>query len=86
MLANKILNILKNAIEFKSRIWVIQITDGHFKDESLIINEDSFTEPMQWMKDQYYSDEMIVQVDKLQRSEIIFLELIDTEHRIMRVK
>lgn len=85
-LFTQFLALLKKTIEFKSRIWVIQITDGQFKDESLIINEDTFNEPMQWMKQHLYSEEMISKVDNLRRSEIIFLQLLDIEHRIMRVK
>lgn len=73
-------------IEFQSRIWVINIHEGSLNDESFIINEDNFQEPMQWMVKRQYTSEMIEKVDAMKRSQIIVLMLNNVEHRLIRVK
>ena len=73
-------------IEFQSRIWIINIHEGTLNDESFIINEDSFQEPMQWMVKRQYSTEMIEKVDTMRRSQVIVFTLNNVEHRLIRVK
>ena len=73
-------------IEFQSRIWIINIHEGTLNDESFIINEDNFQEPMQWMVKRKYSTEMIDKVDMMKRSQVIVLMLNNVEHRLIRVK
>ncbi len=73
-------------IEFQSRIWIINIHEGTLNDESFVINEDNFEEPMQWMVKRKYSAEMIEKVDIMKRSQVIVLILNNVEHRLIRVK
>ena len=82
----RISQAIGEVIEFQSRIWVINIHEGTLNDESFIINEDSFQEPMQWMVKRQYSTEMIEKVDAMKRSQILVLMLNNVEHRLIRVK
>ncbi|MCP3698791.1 MAG: hypothetical protein GY920_09600 [Aliivibrio sp.] len=82
----RISQAIGEVIEFQSRIWVINIHEGTLNDESFIINEDSFKEPMQWMVKRQYSTEMIEKVDAMKRSQIVVLMLNNVEHRLIRVK
>lgn len=83
---NQIKTAIGEVIEFQSRIWIINIHEGTLNDESFIINEDSFQEPMQWMVKRQYSTEMIEKVDAMKRSQVIVLTLNSVEHRLIRVK
>ncbi|MDD9155329.1 hypothetical protein PVK64_03865 [Aliivibrio sp. S4TY2] len=83
---NQIKETIGEVIEFQSRIWVINIHEGTLNDESFIINEDSFQEPMQWMVKRQYSTEMIEKVDAMKRSQIVVLTHNNVEHRLIRVK
>ena len=83
---NQIKTAIGEVIEFQSRIWIINIHEGTLNDESFIINEDSFQEPMQWMVKRQYSTEMIEKVDTMRRSQVIVLTLNNIEHRLIRVK
>ncbi|RYU47918.1 hypothetical protein ERW51_02280 [Aliivibrio finisterrensis] len=83
---NQIKIAIGEVIEFQSRIWVINIHEGTLNDESFIINEDSFQEPMQWMVKRQYTTEMIGRVDAMKRSQVLVLTFNNTEHRLIRVK
>lgn len=83
---NQMKTAIGELIEFQSRIWVINIHEGSLNDESFIINEDNFQEPMQWMVKRQYTSEMIEKVDAMKRSQIIVLMLNNVEHRLIRVK
>ncbi|MGR6832017.1 hypothetical protein [Aliivibrio wodanis] len=72
---NQMKTAIGELIEFQSRIWVINIHEGSLNDESFIINEDNFQEPMQWMVKRQYTSEMIEKVDAMKRSQIIVLML-----------
>lgn len=75
-----------DVLDFQSRVWVVSVYAGEHKGESYVVNEDSFSEPMQWMKCKGYSTEMIEQIDKMQRSQVKEFELEKVKHRLMRVK
>lgn len=83
---NQIKIAIGEVIEFQSRIWVINIHESTLNDESFIINEDSFQEPMQWMVKRQYTTEMIERVDAMKRSQVLVLTFNNTEHRLIRVK
>ncbi|MEZ8195615.1 MULTISPECIES: hypothetical protein [Vibrio] len=77
---------IMDALDFQSRIWVIRITESTFKDQSFIINEDSFSESLQWMKQRNYSVEMLEQVEKMAISQVNSFQFGDQHHQLMRVK
>lgn len=77
---------IMDALDFQSRIWVIRITESTFKDQSFIINEDNFSESLQWMKQRNYSVEMLEQVEKMAISQVNSFQFGDQHHQLMRVK
>jgi len=77
--------------EFQQRIWVVSIQNGSEQKKSVfndtyLINEDSFDTPMHWMNNKGYSAESIKKVDKMQRSQVLTVELENYRHSLMRVK
>ncbi|MCK6262965.1 hypothetical protein KP803_06690 [Vibrio sp. ZSDE26] len=83
---SKIKTALAEALDFQSRLWVVNVFTGDNKGESFVVNEDSFKEPLQWMKRKGYSVIMLEKVDHMQRSQVIEFELETVKHRLMRVK
>lgn len=83
---SRIKSAIKEAIDFRSRIWVIRISETRLKDESFIINEDSFQEPLQWMKRRKYSAVMLEQVEAMKLSQVLILSVGGQTHRLLRVK
>ncbi|MEL7290374.1 MAG: hypothetical protein AAGJ78_04335 [Pseudomonadota bacterium] len=83
---NKLKASLLDVLDFQSRVWVVSVFAGEHKGESYVVNEDSFTEPMQWMKGKGYSERMIQQIEKMPRSQVKEFELETVKHRLMRVK
>ncbi|MEX3073352.1 hypothetical protein AB3Y13_16465 [Vibrio alginolyticus] len=85
-LLKKIQNALSEVLDFQSRIWVVNVYSGPQKGESFIVNEDSFSAPLQWMKRKGYNTSMLQQVETMERSQIVEFDLNDVKHRLMRVK
>jgi len=77
---------IADVIDFQSRVWVVRISQSRLKDESFVINEDSFAEPLQWMKSRQYSPLMLEQVENMQRSQVRTFNVDGQTHRLMRVK
>ena len=86
----KILDKIKQAIgdvlDFHARVWVVNVYTGEHKGESYVVNEDSFSEPLQWMKKKGYKDPMLTKVESMKRSQVIEFDLGSVKHRLMRVK
>ncbi len=85
-LLKRIKNAIADVLEFQSRIWVVNVYSGPQKGESFIVNEDSFSAPLQWMKRKGYNYSMLQQVETMERSQIIEFDLDSVKHRLMRVK
>ncbi len=83
---SRIKRAIAEAIDFRSRVWVIRISESRLKDESFIINEDSFQEHLQWMKRRNYSPVMLEQVEAMQCSQVRIFNVGDQTHRLLRVK
>jgi hypothetical protein len=77
---------LANIGEFQSRIWVVHIIESRLKDESFIVNEDSFTTELEWMKRKNYTPEMLAEVEAMKPSQIRIFHIGQIEHQLMRVK
>ncbi|PCD88696.1 hypothetical protein [Vibrio mediterranei] len=82
----KLINSLANAVEFRSRIWVVHVSESILKDQSYVVNEDQFSSPLSWMKGKGYDQEMLSKVESMKRSQILVFELGRTKHQLMRVK
>ncbi|MDK9737168.1 hypothetical protein KI655_07630 [Vibrio sp. D404a] len=85
-LLTKIKSFFNEVLDFQSRIWVIHIVEEAITDQSFVINEDGFKEPLEWMKKRGYSQNMLERVEKMGISQVIELQLGETSHRLMRVK
>jgi len=85
-LLSRIKSGLMDVLDFQSRVWVVSVYAGEHKGESYVVNEDSFSEPMQWMKRKGYTNTMIEQIEKMQCSQVKEFELEKVKHRLMRVK
>ncbi|UPQ89321.1 hypothetical protein [Vibrio sinaloensis] len=77
---------LLDVLDFQSRVWVVNVFAGEHRGEPYVVNEDSFAEPMQWMKRKGYSQTMIEKIEKMQRSQVMEFELGTVKHRLLRVK
>ncbi|MDR9830623.1 hypothetical protein RCJ22_34120 [Vibrio sp. FNV 38] len=83
---SKLKSTIKSVLDFQGRVWVVNVYSGPHKGESYIVNEDSFSEPMQWMKSKGYPAVMINQIDAMNPSQVREFDLGYCKHRLMRVK
>ncbi len=83
---SRIKRAISEVIDFRSRVWVVRVSESRLKDESFIINEDSFQEPLQWMKRRNYSPVMLEQVEAMQCSQVRIFNIGYQTHRLLRVK
>ncbi|MEL0608192.1 hypothetical protein [Vibrio echinoideorum] len=82
----KLKSYFSELLDFQSRIWVVHIFEDSITDQSFVINEDSFKEPLEWMKKRAYQTEMLERVEKMKISQVIEIKFEDKMHRLMRVK
>ncbi|MCG2837611.1 hypothetical protein L6J37_12295 [Photobacterium sp. WH77] len=73
-------------MDFQQRIWVVNVRESRFQDESFIVSEGSFTTPLQWMSKKGYSEAMLSEVESMKRSQVLEFTLGDSHHSVMRVK
>ncbi|MGF1799548.1 hypothetical protein L4D11_02615 [Vibrio gigantis] len=83
---SKLKNYFSDLLDFQSRIWVVHIFEDSITDQSFVINEDAFKEPLEWMKKRDYQSKMLDRVDKMKISQVIEIQFEDKMHRLMRVK
>ncbi|CZF81839.1 hypothetical protein GCE9029_02860 [Grimontia celer] len=77
---------LNNMVEFRERMWIVNVREAEKSSESFVISEDNFREPMEWMIDQNYSSEMLERLESLKLSESIRFTVGGAEHCLFRVK
>ncbi|EOD77198.1 hypothetical protein RN22_20100 [Grimontia sp. AD028] len=77
---------LNDFFEYRGRVWIVSIRENQLLNDSLIVSEDSFREPMDWMVDQGYPDDVLEELEYLKLSQSISVKVGDIEHCIMRVK
>nr|WP_255555364.1 hypothetical protein [Enterovibrio paralichthyis] len=83
---NSLLHSLDDLMEFQERVWIVNIRESQMKNESFVVSEDSFREPMEWMVDQDYPDDVLEDLELLKPSQSICFKVGNAEHCIMRVK
>ncbi|CDT69849.1 conserved hypothetical protein [Vibrio coralliirubri] len=83
---SKLKSYFSELLDFQSRIWVVHIFEDSITDQSFVINEDGFKEPLEWMKKRDYQARMLNRVDKMKISQVIEIQFEDKMHRLMRVK
>tara|TARA_R110001583_G_scaffold37474_2_gene122048 strand:- start:5728 stop:6039 length:312 start_codon:yes stop_codon:yes gene_type:complete len=77
--------------QFQGRVWIVSIQQktgqkSNLFNDTFVVSEDSFDKPMQWMEKQGYQSEIINDVDNMQRSQALKIELENSLHSLMRVK
>ncbi|WP_394209230.1 hypothetical protein [Enterovibrio calviensis] len=77
---------LHQTSEFQQRMWIVNVRESTLNNESFVVSEDSFSEPMQWMKRQNYTDYMIDELDQLKLSQSANFKVGNAEHCLFRVK
>lgn len=80
-----LLATLGKLLDFQQRIWIVSIHHESYSD-TFVLNEDSFAEPMQWMRRKGYSETMLQRVEQLQRSQTVQFNLDGCSHQLLRVK
>ncbi|TKE91280.1 hypothetical protein FCV53_11715 [Vibrio sp. F12] len=83
---SKLKSYFSELLDFQSRIWVVHIFEDSITDQSFVINEDGFKEPLEWMKKRAYQAVMLERVEKMKISQVIEIQFEDKMHRLMRVK
>ncbi|HBC3951441.1 hypothetical protein [Vibrio parahaemolyticus] len=85
-LFQKFTQVMSEVLDFQARVWVVNVYAGEHKGESYVVNEDTFSEPLQWMKKKGYQESMLNKVEAMKRSQILGFDLGRVKHRLMRVK
>jgi hypothetical protein len=80
-----LLTTLSKLLDFQQRIWIVSIHHERYSD-TFVVNEDSFAEPMQWMRRKGYSEAMLQRIERLQRSQTVQFNLDNSCHQLLRVK
>ncbi|EJL6784281.1 hypothetical protein KI701_13390 [Vibrio sp. D415a] len=83
---NKIAKVMSEVLDFQARVWVVNVYSGEHKGESYVVNEDTFSVPLQWMKKKGYQESMLNKVEAMKRSQVLEFDLGLVKHRLMRVK
>ncbi|TOF36082.1 hypothetical protein CGJ24_16280 [Vibrio parahaemolyticus] len=85
-LFQKFTQVMSEILDFQARVWIVYVYAGEHKGESYVVNEDTFSEPLQWMKKKGYQESMLNKVEAMKRSQILEFDLGRVKHRLMRVK
>ncbi|HHC6441389.1 TPA: hypothetical protein ACN35N_000814 [Vibrio parahaemolyticus] len=85
-LFQKFTQVMSEVLDFQARVWVVNVYAGEHKGESYAVNEDAFSEPLQWMKKKGYQESMLNKVEAMKRSQILEFDLGRVKHRLMLVK
>ncbi|EJG0784297.1 hypothetical protein ACA506_002705 [Vibrio parahaemolyticus] len=85
-LFQKFTQVMSEILDFQARVWIVTVYAGEHKGESYVVNEDTFSEPLQWMKKKGYQESMLNKVEAMKRSQILEFDLGRVKHRLMRVK
>lgn len=75
-----------SVMDFKSRIWVVNIHGTFLQNETFFISEDNFKAPLQWMRNKQYTEEMLEKVESMKIAQVISFVHGDIRHRLVRVK
>ena len=71
---HKIKTDFSTLLDFQSRIWVVHIFEDSISDQSFVINEDDFKEPLEWMRKRDYHSKMLDRVDKMKISQVFEIQ------------
>jgi len=73
-------------LDSKKRLWIVQVDEGGLKNQSFIVDEDNFQQPMEWMLDRHYSVTDLDKVNNMKPAEVVSVKLVNANHRLIRAK
>ncbi|QFI37137.1 hypothetical protein FR932_04480 [Moritella marina ATCC 15381] len=73
-------------LDSKKRLWIVQVDEGGLKNQSFIVDEDSFQQPLDWMLKRHYSVIDLENVDKMKCAEMVSVQLENAKHCLIRAK
>jgi hypothetical protein len=85
-LFNYVSRLLLAQLDSKKRLWIVQVDEGGLKNQSFIVDEDSFQQPMDWMLNRHYSATDLENVDNMKRAEVVRVKLANAKHSLIRAK
>ena len=75
-----------DVLDFQSRVWVVNIRSSTLQDESFVVSEDNFKQPLQWMKKKQFDTEMLEKVEAMKVSQVLVFHIEGVRYRLLRVK
>ncbi|GIC78162.1 hypothetical protein [Moritella sp. F3] len=85
-LFNQFSQRLLSQLDSKKRLWIVQVDEGGLKNQSFIVDEDNFQQPLDWMLNRHYSITDLENVDKMKRAEVVSVQLVNAKHSLIRAK
>ncbi|PKH06962.1 hypothetical protein [Moritella sp. Urea-trap-13] len=73
-------------LDSKQRLWIVQVDEGGLKNQSFIVDEDNFQQPMDWMLKRHYSVTDLENVNNMKRAEVVSIKLANAKHSLIRAK
>jgi hypothetical protein len=73
-------------LDSKKRLWIVQVDEGGLKNQSFIVDEDNFQQPMEWMLNKHYSATDLDNVNNMKCSEVCTVTLSAATHSLIRAK
>jgi len=84
--ANYFCQVLLAQLDSKKRIWIVQVDEGGLKNQSFIVDEDNFQQPMEWMLNKHYSATDLNNVNNMKRADVVSVKLANARHSLIRAK
>lgn len=78
--------LLLAQLDSKKRLWIVQVDEGGLKNQSFIVDEDNFQQPMDWMLNRHYSVTDLENVNNMKRAEVVSVKLANAKHSLIRAK
>jgi len=73
-------------LDSKKRLWIVQVDEGGLKNQSFIVDEDNFQQPLEWMLNKHYSAADLANVENMKRAEVYNVTLATAKHSLIRAK
>jgi len=77
---------LLTQLDSKKRLWIVQVDEGGLKNQSFIVDEDKFQQPMEWMLNKHYSATDLNNVNNMKRADVVSVKLANARHSLIRAK
>jgi hypothetical protein len=85
-LFNHVSQQLLAQLDSKNRLWIVQVDEGGLKNQSFIVDEDNFQQPMDWMLKRHYSVTDVEKVNNMKCAQVVSVKLANAKHSLIRAK